>query len=243
MSVVPDAPGDQIGGRAVVPFGPAMGVWAASWVIGGVVLGAVAIAVMGASFDEPLTIPQTAVVAVAGWVSFVVALSWASTRYGSGDVLADYAVSFKPIDLVGIPVGIVSQYALVPLLYEPLQAVWPDTFSDERLERRAQELADRAEGWQTVLLVVIVVVGAPIIEELVYRGLIQRSTTAMVGALPGLVATSAWFAIIHFSPVEYPGLFLAGLAFGGCVVATGRIGAAIVAHAAFNAAGIVTVLS
>ena len=49
-------------------------------------------------------------------------------------------------------------------------------------------------------------------------------------------------ALIHFSPVEYPGLFLAGLVFGGCVAATGRIGPAILTHAAFNATGLVMVL-
>jgi membrane protease YdiL (CAAX protease family) len=57
------------------------------------------------------------------------------------------------------------------------------------------------------------------------------------------VSASAWFALVHFSPVEYPGLFLAGLVFGGCVVATGRIGPAILTHAAFNAVGLVIVLS
>jgi hypothetical protein len=103
-------------------------------------------------------------------------------------------------------------------------------------------LANRAGGWLTVLLVVVVVVGAPLVEELVYRGLLQRSVSSAIGAGAGLVSTSLWFALVHFSPVEYPGLFLAGLVFGACVVLTGRIGPAIVTHAAFNATGLVVVL-
>lgn len=219
-----------------------MGTWAAAWIGGTVVAAPVVIALLGASLGDELTIPQLAVVSIATWAVMIVALAVASRRFGTGDALADYAVRFRPIDLAGIPLGVITQLALVPLLYVPLRGVWPDTFSDERIEERAQDLADRAGGWSTVLLVLVVVIGAPLVEELVYRGLLQRSVSTMVGTAFGLVSTSMWFALVHFSPVEYPGLFLAGLVFGVCVVATGRIGPAIVTHAAFNAAGLVVVL-
>lgn len=227
----------------VIAFGPAMATWAIAWVIGSVVLAPIVIVATGAELEDDLTIPRLAAVAAVGWTTFLVALAIVSTRFGTRNPLADLAVRFRPIDLVGIPIGIATQFVLMPLLYTPLRAIWPDTFSSERVEERAQDLADRAGGWLTVLLVVVVVVGAPIVEELVYRGLIQRSTSALVGAWPGLVLTSLWFAIIHFSPVQYPGLFLAGLVFGVCVTVTNRIGPAIVTHAAFNAAGIFHVLS
>ena len=94
-----------------------------------------------------------------------------------------------------------------------------------------------------MLLVLIVVVGAPLVEELLYRGLLQRSIATVLGALPALMVTSLWFMIVHPSPVEYPGLLLAGLVFGGGVVVTGRLGASIVTHAAFNATGIGVVLA
>ena len=84
-------------------------------------------------------------------------------------------------------------------------------------------------------------VGAPIVEELVYRGLLQRS---FVGARSARCRRcwrgAAWFAIIHFRPVEYPGLFVAGLVFGMCAITTGRLGMSIVTHVAFNATGLLT---
>jgi len=227
---------------ATIGFGPAIGTWAVAWIGGTIVAVPLVISALGASLGDDLTIPQLTAASVATWTVMVVALVVASRRFGTGDVLADYAVSFRPIDILGVPLGVATQLAFVPFLYLPLRAVWPDTFSDDQIEERAQELADRADGWTTVLLVLVVVVGAPIVEELVYRGLLQRSVSALVGAGFGLVSTSAWFALIHFSPVEYPGLFLAGFVFGGCVVATGRIGPAIVTHAAFNATGLVVVL-
>jgi hypothetical protein len=148
----------------------------------------------------------------------------------------------RPIDLVGLPVGVIGQLAVIPLLYLPLREIWPDTFSQSELEERAQELADKADGWTVLLLVLVVAVGAPIVEELVYRGLLQRSMATRVGAVGGLVLTSMWFALVHPSPVEYPGLFAAGLLFGAGVLLTDRLGASILTHAAFNATGLVLAL-
>ena len=227
----------------MIPFVPAVGMWTLAWVTGSIMVAALLIAVMGADSGGDLTIPQLLVVALGTWIVLLIALVIASRRFGTGVFVADYAARFRPIDLVGVPVGVLTQLALIPLLYVPLRALWSDTFSSEKLEERAQDLADRATGFSVVLLVLVVVVGAPIVEELVYRGLLQRSMASVAGAVPALILTSIWFSLIHFSPVEYPGLFLAGLVFGAGVVITNRIGPAIVTHAAFNATGIIMVLS
>ena len=128
-------------------------------------------------------------------------------------------------------------------MYLPLRAWWPETFSDDRLEETARDLVDRADGATVVVLVLVVVIGAPIVEELVYRGLLQGSFVTRISEVPALLAGAAWFAIIHFRPVEYPGLFVAGLVFGMCALTTGRLGMSIVTHAAFNATGLLTVMS
>lgn len=225
-----------------IAVGPALGTWVVAWIGGTIIAAPAMVALLGASLGDDLTIPQLSAVSAVTWTVMVGALVVASRRFGTGDLLADYAATFRPVDLVGIPLGVATQLAFVPVLYVPLRGWWPDTFSDDRIEERAQDLANRAGGWLTVLLVVVVVVGAPLVEEFVYRGLLQRSVASAVGAGIGLVSTSVWFALVHFSPVEYPGLFLAGFVFGGCVVVTGRIGSAIVTHAAFNATGLVVVL-
>ena len=227
---------------ATIPAAPALGTWSVAWVLGAVVVTPLLVLAAGGSVGDDLTIPQLALATVGVWALFGVGVVAASRRFGTGDVAADLGWSFRRVDLLGIPLGVATQLVFVPLLYWPLRQLWPDTFDPDRLEERAQELADKAGGFDTVLLVLIVVVGAPIVEELVYRGLVQRSLSVAAGASSGLLLTSILFALIHFSPVEYPGLLLAGLAFGGCVTLTGRLGPAIVTHAAFNAAGLVTVL-
>jgi len=228
---------------ATIGVAPALGTWSIAWLIGAIAVTPALVAAAGGSLGDDLTIPQLALATAGMWTVFLGALALASRRFGSGDVRADLAVSFRPIDLVGVPIGLATQFALIPLLYWPLRELWPDTFDAQRIEERAQELADKAGGVNTVLLVLMVVVGAPIVEELVYRGLVQRSLSNAVGAASGLILASLLFSLIHFSPVEYPGLFVAGLVFGACLTVTGRLGPAIVTHAAFNAAGLVMVLT
>lgn len=230
--------------RPAAPIGPAAaaGGWSFGWVVGSLLVAPLLIAAMGAELGDDLTIPQLAAVVAGGWVMFAAALAFVSHRHGTGSPVRDYAIRFAPADLVGVPIGIATQLALVPLLYWPLRSVWPDTFSDERIEQRAQELADSAGGWKTLLLIGIVVVGAPLVEEIVYRGMLQRSFATAIGPVAGLLLISVWFSLIHLSPVEYPGLFLAGLVFGGSLLVTDRLGPAIVTHAAFNATGLFFVL-
>lgn len=201
------------------------------------------VAAVGGSLGDELSIPELTIATAGVWTVFVVGLVAVSRRSGSGSIRADLGIAFRPVDLVGVPIGVLAQFVLIPALYWPLREIWPTTFDTAKIEERAQDLADRAGGFDTVLLVVVVVVGAPIVEELVYRGLIQRSLAAAVGRVTGLLLTAALFSLIHFSPVEYPGLFLAGLVFGGGLSSTGRLGPGILAHAAFNGAGLVMVLS
>lgn len=219
----------------------AFGTWIAALVVGQLLLGGLIFVAFGVEGDD-YTIAELGIATLAGWLTFVAAVAWASSRFGSGDLVRDFAIRFAPADALGAVVGVVGQLLLVPALYVPLRELWPSTFSKANLEDRAQDLADRAGGFDTVLLTLIVVVGAPLVEELVYRGLLQRSVMPPLGRVAGVVLVAVVFALIHLTPVEYPGLFVAGLLFGGCFALTGRLGTAIVAHAAFNATALVMVL-
>jgi hypothetical protein len=235
--------------RTAVRAGPgridvrtAVVVWGVTWVAGQVLFQLVATTTGDTPDDATLPISTLAIAVVATWCSYLAGLWWASDRAGSGNFVADYGLEFQPIDALGVPIGLLTQLVLVPLVYLPLEAWWPDTFSDDRLEETARDLVDRADGAAVVVLVLVVVCGAPVIEELVYRGLLQGSFARRISEVPALLAGAAWFAIIHFRPVEYPGLFVAGLVFGICAITTGRLGMSIVTHAAFNATGLLTVI-
>jgi membrane protease YdiL (CAAX protease family) len=224
-----------------IPPAPAVATWAFGWFVGLGVVSLIVLAAFGVEGDD-YTIAELGLATLAGYVVFGAALWFTSNRHGSGDLAADYAVGFRSVDLVGLPVGALAQLLLIPALYAPLRAVWPDTFSQAELEERAQSLADKAGGFSTVLLVLLVVVAAPVVEEVVYRGLLQRSLRGRLGAAASFLVVAVLFTLVHLSPVEYPGLFAVALVFGAGVLVTGRLGWSLFAHAAFNLTGVVMVL-
>jgi uncharacterized protein len=153
-------------------------------------------------------------------------------------IVREYGLSLQPIDLLGIPIGALTQLVLLRLLYWPLESWWPETFSSPKVEESARTLYESAHGLWLVGLVLLVVVGAPLVEELLYRGLLQGAFRRRVNDGVALVVVAVWFALIHFRPVEYPGLVVIGLVLGTCALVTGRIGMSVVAHCAFNATGL-----
>jgi membrane protease YdiL (CAAX protease family) len=157
-------------------------------------------------------------------------------------MIADYGISMRWIDLAGLAIGAVAQLVLIRVVYLPLEALWPDTFTDDRLTENAQDLVDRAGGASTLVLFAVVVVGAPLVEELFYRGLLQRSLAARFNEGLVLVAVAAVFAGVHFRPVEFPGLFVFGLVLGWAALRTRRLGPAITIHIGFNLTGLLLVL-
>ena len=226
-------------GTAGIDIRTASLVWLLTWLVGNL-LGSLIITVGGGAGDDP-PLWVSVVGAVCLWVPMLAGLWYLSDRLGSGSVPRDFGLRFRPIDLIGIPIGVLSQLVLLRLLYWPLEQWWPSTFGRDRIEQSARDLSDAAHGGWYVLLVLIVVVGAPIVEELMYRGLLQGAFTRRLDDVVGVVLVAAWFAIIHFRPVEYAGLFVFGLVLGTCALRTRRLGMSVLTHMAFNATGLVLV--
>jgi membrane protease YdiL (CAAX protease family) len=131
---------------------------------------------------------------------------------------------------------------IVNLATWPFRQLFPETFDPEQVSQRAKNLVDSADGVWLLLLAVVVVVGAPIIEELVYRGLLQQSMARSFGSIAAVFLCSAFFTVVHLAPVEFPGLFAFALILGFTFRRTKRVGFTIVTHMSFNAAGLLLVL-
>jgi membrane protease YdiL (CAAX protease family) len=166
-------------------------------------------------------------------------LGWpllASRVKGSGSLVDDFGLRAHPRDALGLVVGVVCQVVVIPLLYLLVQLVTGDL----DVEGPARELADRAHGVGFVVLALLVVLGAPVVEELFFRGLLLRAAERRLGTRWALAISSVAFAASHFQLVQFPGLVLVGLVFGILVVRTGRLGPGIAAHIAFNATAVVS---
>lgn len=143
--------------------------------------------------------------------------------------------------LAGIPLGMGSQLILVNAVTWPLTKLFPDAFSFDEVSQRASDLADNARGIWIAVLILVVVVGAPVVEEMVYRGVVQPGLVRAWGARRGILFTAVLFAAIHFQPIEFPGLFAFALVLGWARQSTDRLGLSVITHTAFNATGLLLV--
>lgn len=242
MSATKLSPTRATPGPALVDIGSATAVWAGCWLLGNIVGSSI---VAGTGHSDSSVAPTWTVLlgALCIWTPMVAGVWALGRRFGTGSLATDFGLSFRVVDLLGIPIGVLSQLVLVRLLYWPLQQWWPATFEQKRVEQTARDLYDNAQGAWLVALVFVVVVGAPLVEELVYRGLLQGAFTRRLNDAVGVVVVAAWFALVHFRLVEYPGLFLFGLVLGVCALRTRRLGMGVIAHVAFNATGLLLVAS
>lgn len=220
----------------------AVSVFLGAWLVAQLVAALIVSALHGSDQSVDPAFSITAVALAGAWGTYLVAMWVASNRAGSGSMVDDYGFRFRWVDVTGLGVGALGNLVLIPLVYLPLDAMWPATFNDDRLNENARDLVDRASGSSTLLLVLIVVIGAPVVEELFYRGLLQRSLAARFNDGAVVVAVALIFAVFHFRPIEIPGLFVIGLVFGAASLRTGRLGTAIMIHVGFNATGLLQAL-
>jgi uncharacterized protein len=93
--------------------------------------------------------------------------------------------------------------------------------------------------WITVLLVVI---AAPLIEEIIFRGIFLRGFVARYGAGRGVALGAALFAAMHGDPVKFPGMMLVGLIFGWWFVQLHSIWPGVFGHALNNSIAVLAML-
>lgn len=115
----------------------------------------------------------------------------------------------------------------------------PDPLAHETLRLMADNLGST---WWWVTLI-SVVVGAPVAEELLYRGFLQSSLVALTRSRwLAIGVTSVVFAFVHVGAADaraLPGLFALSIALGIAFERKARIGVPIAMHAIFNAFNVV----
>jgi hypothetical protein len=217
---------------------------AIGWVaaqVGGLLAGSIALSVSGEDDFDRISLAWVAVAQIGLWVGLL-GVPWLAARRKGRGMVADFGLRARWGDLpFGAAVGAATQFILVPLIYLPI--LWFVDIDQDELERPARELTDRASGpIGVVLLVLIVGIGAPIIEEIFYRGLVQRSMIRRIGEWPGIVVTALIFGAVHFEWLQFPALALFGLVLGVLAHRTGRLGPSIAAHMVFNMVTVIALL-
>ncbi|MBN1508953.1 MAG: CPBP family intramembrane metalloprotease [Sedimentisphaerales bacterium] len=94
-----------------------------------------------------------------------------------------------------------------------------------------------------VLIVVLAVVVAPLVEEMVFRGMIQTTLRSYFGRpWLAIAVTSAMFASVHENGTHWPALFVLGMGLGYSYEKSGSLFRPILMHALFNGTTILAAL-
>ena len=104
-------------------------------------------------------------------------------------------------------------------------------------------------GWVLVIPAILTIVGALLVEELFFRGVLLRALlvlcrggTAVLGTAVAVAVDATLFGLAHLGSgdqlVQLPGLAAVGAVLAWLAVKTGRLGPSIVTHASFNAVAV-----
>lgn len=107
----------------------------------------------------------------------------------------------------------------------------------------AAELEQEGGRLAITTFALMVMVGAPVIEELFFRGLFFAALRKRgLGAVLTIIITAVVFAALHLEPARFLVLLPTGLALGWVRWKTGSTGSAMVAHGLVNAPGALLLL-
>lgn len=191
--------------------------------------------------------PLLAYIAISVAVSYGPSVAWGfhvRHRWGAGQLLS-LGWKFRWSDLGWGPltwlVAVVSQSLLAAavLLFDvPLSS---------NIESPGDFDADRA---YLIATLVAAIIAAPIVEEIVFRGLVLRGLLSRMGPVTAIGLQGVLFGVAHVDPARGAGnigltmvLSGVGVALGGAAYLTRRLGPAVIAHAIFNAVVFTVVLT
>ena len=154
----------------------------------------------------------------------------------------DWRLSIKPVDpLIGIGTAIIAVglAAVTSTIVSRLVDL-----ADESDADNTQFLRD-AEGTPWIwVLVFAVVIGAPVAEELFFRGLALRAFEKRAGPIAAVVGSTVLFTLPHFigsgldgTLVLFASIGVVGAVLGTVTVVVGRLWPAVFAHMLFNSLG------
>jgi membrane protease YdiL (CAAX protease family) len=192
--------------------------------------------------------PVAIYVAMLAIIGYGPSLWWCwyvSRRWGTGDLGVDIGLRPRFADLGWGPViwlGAIAAQAAIGAIVVGLGL--PLVGNTEGIDEI------RADRTYVVSLVITAVVAAPIVEEMVFRGVVMRGLRSRLPIVAVVIVQGLLFGVAHVDPVRGAGnvglvlvLSGVGIAFGVAVALLGRIGPSIVAHAIFNGAVLLIVLT
>ncbi len=201
-------------------------------VVGGILLAAPALAVHSC-------VVQTIWAALAGEVAFALAvLLW--VRYVNHAPLSSLGAPREPLKDVGLGVGGGLLLLLGAGVALTLVKLIVFVFIG-RMPAEPQQVDACVRGTSVLALAPVVVLAAPIGEELFFRGFLYNGLRRRLSVLPSLLIASAAFGLVHIHPLLIPPLFVVGVGLALIYERRKSLLASMTAHATFNLIGVITI--
>ena len=181
------------------------------------------------------------------WLGLIGAVVFNARRYGTGRIRDDYQVGFRGVDVpigLGLSLGLriaTGVIAVVVLLLLGADATaLPNVVDDYRHSTAA-----------LVVTIVIVVVGAPVVEELFFRGVLMRSLEPSLRPGGAIVVQALIFGSLHVNPngtwqqnvALTIALAAAGAGLGATAYVAKRLGTSMWTHGFFNTFAAVVIVA
>ena len=167
-------------------------------------------------------------------LTVVLAVVYVSRLKGQSSLSADFGFRIRLLDAKALVVGAALE-VLLALALLPILRIDPDAQHQQLLS----DLGENLDAVTVALFVLGAVIFAPIVEELLFRGVLLRALLRKFRPAGAVLVSSTVFALVHYvgDPNTLP--FLPALAGLGAVLAvvvikTGDLSTAIWIHAGFN---------
>ncbi len=207
-----------------------------------------AIALLGLDLEGGLSFQDSSLVMLGGYVGGVLGLVFAGLLApGVGRLLLN-GLSPKRIGrdtlhacawfLLVLPL-VLATTTVANMVWSAVTGEVPDAIGHTTLRAMTDEGPGHWAWWLTAASVTI---GAPLIEEVMYRGCLQSALRRFLGGWGSIVGVSTLFALGHIGSVDprmLPMLCVLALGMGLLYDRTGRLWPCMVVHAIFNAVNIV----
>jgi membrane protease YdiL (CAAX protease family) len=166
-----------------------------------------------------------------------------SVRNGTGSLTRDFGLTIEAKDWWGIPAGLALQTAVALVTAPLLRLVFPDGPPQQSIASLTAETATVFEG---ILIVLMVGIAAPVVEEMLFRGMLLSRLSRSMSPAWAILVQALIFASIHLldpsAVAALPGLVIVGVVLGYAAMRTGSLSLPIMIHAGVNLTAVVLLI-
>ena len=195
-------------------------------------------------FDWPLVV-YVLILAILGYGPSVLWCRYVSRHWGSDSLRTDIGLAPRWADLGWGPVIWLAALGAQIVIAAVIVGLGVP------ISNNTEGITDlQTDRTYVVSIVITAVIAAPIVEEMVFRGVVLRGLRSTTPAVLAIVLQGVLFGCAHVDPVRGRGnvglvlvLSGVGITFGAAAFLLRRIGPTIVAHAIFNGVVLLIVLT